>query len=203
MKLLYVTDRSAVGDDAFERILESLQGADGLLVELRERGTTDRETLRWAGVAREKLGLTVPLLVNRRLDVALAAGADGVHLPADGLPVSRVRAASPRGLRVGGSTHSPEEALRAIEEGADVVVIGPVFETPSKASYGPPLGTGSLAALPLLRTHGREVFAIGGIDESRLEDLSRFGDRISGVAGIRLVQEARDPRAVVERIARL
>ena len=203
MKLLYVTDRSAVGDDAFERILESLQGADGLLVELRERGTTDRETLRWAGVARERLGATVPLLVNRRLDVALAAGAAGVHLPADGLPISRVRASSPRGLRVGRSTHSPEEAVRAIDEHADVVVIGPIFETPSKASYGRPLGTGSLAALPPLRTHGAEVFAIGGIDESRLEDLSRFGDRISGVAGIRLVQEARDPRAVVERIARL
>ena len=202
MKLLYVTDRSAVGDDAFEGILESLQGAESLLVELREGGATDRETLWWAGVAREKLG-RVPLLVNRRLDVALAAGAAGVHLPADGLPVSRVRAASPRGMRVGASTHSPEEAVRAIDEHADVVVIGPIFETPSKASSGPPLGTGSLAALPALRTHGAEVFAIGGIDESRLEDLVRFGDRISGVAGIRLVQEARDPRAVVERIARL
>jgi thiamine-phosphate pyrophosphorylase len=203
VKLLYVTDRSAVGNEAFERILESLEGANDLLVELRERGTTDREMLRWAGVAREKLGPAVHLLVNRRLDVALAAGADGVHLPVDGLPFSRVRAASHRGLRVGRSTHSPEEAVRAIEEGADVVVIGPVFETPSKAAWGPPLGTGSLAELPALRTHGTEVFAIGGIDESRLEDLVRFGDRISGVAGIRLVQEARDPRAVVERIARL
>jgi thiamine-phosphate pyrophosphorylase len=83
------------------------------------------------------------------------------------------------------------------------VVIGPVFETPSKASFGAPLGTDSLAALPALRTHGTEVFAIGGIDEARLEELSRFGDRISGVAGIRLVQEAHDPRAVVERIVRL
>ena len=203
MRLLYVTERSAVGDDAFEEILESLRGAEGLIVELRERGATDRETLRWAGVAREKLGPTVPLLVNRRLDVALAAGATGVHLPADGLPVSRVRAASPRGMRVGVSTHSADEAVRAIEEAADVVVIGPIFETPSKASFGAPLGTDALAALPPLRTHGTEVFAIGGIDESRLEQISRFGDRISGVAGIRLVQEARDPRAVVERIARL
>jgi len=106
-------------------------------------------------------------------------------------------------MRVGASTHSAEEAVRAIEEGADVVVIGPIFETPSKASYGAPLGTRSLGALPARRTHGAEVFAIGGIDESRLEELSQFGDRISGVAGIRVVQQARDPRAVVERIARL
>jgi thiamine-phosphate pyrophosphorylase len=203
VKLLYVTDRSAVGDDAFEGILESLRGAAGLLVELRERGTTDRETLRWAGVTREKLGPGVPLLVNRRLDVALASGAAGVHLPADGLPVSRVRAASPRGLLVGASTHATEEAVRAIEERVDVVVIGPVFQTPSKASYGAPLGTASLAALPPLQMHGTEVFAIGGIDESRLDELARFGNRISGVAGIRLVQEARDPRRVIERIARL
>ncbi len=203
MKLLYVTDRAAVGDAAFERILESLRGAEGLLVELRERHATDRETVRWAGVAREKLGPTVPLLLNRRLDVALAAGADGVHLPADGLPVARVRTAAARETRVGRSTHSPEEAVRAIEDGADLVVIGPVFETPSKASFGAPLGAASLAELPRRATHGAEVFAIGGIDESRAEQVSRFADRISGVAGIRLVQEARDPRAVVERIARL
>lgn len=203
MKLLYVTDRVAVGDAAFERILASLRGADGLLVQLREKAASDRETLRWARVAREKLGPTVPLLVNRRFDVALAAGADGVHLPADGLPVPRVRTAAARGTRVGRSTHSPEEAAHAIEEGADLVVIGPVFETPSKAGSGAPLGTASLAELPRRATHGAEVFAIGGIDESRAEEISRFADRVSGVAGIRLVQEARDPRALVERIARL
>lgn len=203
MKLLYVTDRAAVGDSAFERILESLRGAKGLLVELREKGATDRETLRWAGVARERLGPTVPLLVNRRLDVALAAEADGVHLPADGLPVPRVRTAVARETRVGRSTHSPEEAVRAIEDGADLVVIGPVFETPSKAGFGGPLGTARLAELPARETHGADVFAIGGIDEPRAEELSRFADRLSGVAGIRLVQEARDARAVVERIARL
>ena len=203
MKLLYVTDRQAVGDDAFEGILDSLRGAERLLVELRERDSTDREALRWAGVATQRLGPDVPLLVNRRLDVAVAAGAAGVHLPADGLPLSRVRAAAPRGFRVGASTHSPEEAVRAIEERADVVVIGPVFETPSKAAYGAPLGTGSLAALPPLRTHGSDVYAIGGVGDSRLEELSRFRDRITGIAAIRLVQEARDPRAVVERVAAL
>ena len=203
MKVLYVTDRAAVGNAAFEEILESLSGVEGLIVELREKSATDRETLRWAGVAREKLGSTVPLLVNRRLDVALAGGADGVHLPADGLPVPRVRTASPRRTRVGRSTHSPDEAVRAIGEGADLIVIGPVFETSSKASFGAPLGIASLEALPERGTHGADVFAIGGIDEDRAEQVSRFGDRISGVAGIRLVQEARDPRGVVERIGRL
>ena len=203
MKCLYVTDRAAIGDDAFGSLLASLRGAEGLRVELREKGTADREALGWAVAARENLGPDVPLLVNRRLDVALAAGTAGVHLPADGLPLSRVRAAAPRGMRVGVSTHSAEEAQRAIEEGADVVVIGPIFETPSKASSGPSLGTAALGALPPRQTHGAEVFAIGGIDESRLEMLRAFDDRISGIAGIRIVQEASDPRALVERIAGL
>ena len=104
---------------------------------------------------------------------------------------------------MGRSTHSPEEAVRAIEDGADLVVIGPIFETPSKATFGAPLGIASLEALPERGTHGADVFAIGGIDEARAEQLSRFGDRSCGVAGIRLVHEARDPRGVVERVGRL
>lgn len=201
MKCLYVTDRPAIGDARFERVLDALRGATGLAVELREKDVTDREILRWAEIARRRLGLSVPLSVNRRLDVAIAAGADGVHLPADGLPPARVRPAVPRGLRVGVSTHSATEARRAIEEGADVVVLGPIFETPSKAAYGAPLGPATLADLPSRDTHDAEVFAIGGIDEERLETLAEFRDRIAGVAVVRLVQEADDPRAVVERIA--
>lgn len=203
MKCLYVTDRRAIGDDAFRRLLRELSGAKQLTVELREKESADREVLAWARSAKQELGPEVPVLVNRRLDVALAAGADGVHLPADGLPLPRIRAAAPRGTRVGVSTHSAAEAIRAIEEQADVVVIGPIFQTPSKTSYGPPLGTRSLEDLPPRGTHGAEVFAIGGIDESRLEELARFGDRISGIAAVRLVQQAADPRAVVERIAHL
>lgn len=201
MKTLYVTDRAAVGDARLERVLGALRGAPGLLVQLREKTGTDRDLLARARSARAALGPSVPLFVNRRLDVALASEADGVHLPADGLPVKRVRSASPRGFRVGVSTHSPLEAARAIEEGADVVVIGPIFDTPSKASFGPPLGTPALAGLPERASHGADVFAIGGIDESRLEELAPFADRISGIAAIRLIQESGDPRALVERIS--
>jgi thiamine-phosphate pyrophosphorylase len=201
VKVLYVTDRAAVGDAGIERVLEALRGIPGLLVQLREKTSTDRELLARARSARAALGPGVPLFVNRRLDVALAAGADGVHLPADGLPPKRVRPASPRGFRVGVSTHSAARAAHAIEEGADLVVLGPIFDTPSKVSFGPPLGAQALAGLPERASHGADVFAIGGIDESRLEELAPFADRISGIAAIRLIQEADDPRAVVERIA--
>jgi thiamine-phosphate pyrophosphorylase len=203
VKALYVTDRAAIGDERFEATLGALAGAPGLAVELREKGAGDRDTMRRAEAARGKLGPEVPLLVNGRLDVALAARASGVHLPADGLPLSRVRVAAPRGFLVGVSTHSPAEAARAIEEGADLVVLGPIFDTPTKRAYGPPLGTDALKALPPRDEHSSDVYAIGGIGESLLGSLAAFRDRIAGVAAVRLFQESPNPRAVVERIGAL
>jgi thiamine monophosphate synthase len=82
-------------------------------------------------------------------------------------------------------------------------VIGPVFETPSKKAFGSPLGLEVLAELPPLASHQAEIYAIGGIDESHFDELARFSDRITGVAAVRLVQEAPDPRSVIERIASL
>ena len=201
MKTLYVTDRSAVGDDRLADVLDRLAGASGLAVTLREDpAVPDRELVTRAREARERLA-GVPLYVHRRFDAALAAGAAGAHLPSDGLPLSRIRAQAPRGFRVGVSTHSAGEAEAAIAGGADFVVIGPVFDTPSKRRYGPPLGPDALSDLPRCDSHSCDVFAIGGIDEERLGELDPFRDRISGVAAIRLFQESADPRAVVERIA--
>jgi len=107
MKALYVTDREAIGDARFAQVLESLAGAP-VSVALREKSGTDREKLGVARAARQRLGPGVPVYVHRRFDLALAAGADGVHLPASGLPLARVRACAPRGFRVGVSTHSAD-----------------------------------------------------------------------------------------------
>lgn len=200
MKALYVTDRQSAGDSRLKETLSALAGAPGLSVQLREKNTPDRECLGWAMLARAALGPGVPLFVNRRFDVALAAGADGVHLPASGLPVPKVRAATPRGFRIGVSTHSPAEAAARIEEGADLVLIGPVFDTPSKRAFGPPLGEAALEELPRQSEHACEVFAIGGIGEENLWRLDPYRDRIAGIAGVRLFQESAQPRAVLERI---
>jgi len=202
MKALYVTDRQAVGDARLKETLSALSDAPDLVVQLREKETPDRECLAWARLARAALGARVPLLVNRRFDIALAAGADGVHLPASGLPVPKVRGATPRGFRVGVSTHSPAEAAARIGEGADLVLIGPIFDTPSKRAFGPPLGEEALGELPERGEHSCEVFAIGGISEENLRRLGPYRDRIAGIAGVRLFQAAPDPRAVLERIVR-
>ncbi len=200
MKALYVTDRTAVGEARFLEVLEALAGAP-VAVELRERAADDREVLRLALAARERLGAEVRLSVNRRFDLALAAGADGVHLPADGMPLQRVRAATPRGFSIGVSTHSVPEAAAAIEAGADVVVLGPIFDTPSKRAWGAPLGPEALRDLPRRETHASEMLVIGGIAEDNLDALEPYRDRISGIAAIRLFQEARSPRAAAERLA--
>jgi thiamine-phosphate pyrophosphorylase len=200
VRLLYVTDRKAIGDERFARVLASLAGSREVSVSLRERDASDRETLDVAARSRSTLGPSIPLFLHRRLDLAVASGADGVQLPEDGVPLARARAAAPRGLRVGVSTHSPAAARAAIEAGADRVLLGPIFATPSKAAFGPPLSPRALDALPRLAEHGCEVFAIGGVDETRIDELAPWRDRITGVAAIRMVQEARDPRAVAEWI---
>jgi thiamine-phosphate pyrophosphorylase len=181
--------------------MAALSGAPDVSVQMREKETPDRECLRLAEQARRTLGSEVPLFVNRRFDIALSAGADGVHLPASGLPLSRVRASTPRGFRIGVSTHSPEQARLAIEAGADLVLIGPVFDTPSKAGFGPPLGVEALGRLPRQDEHGSQVLAIGGIREEGLDRLEPWRDRIAGVAGIRLFQDSTDPAGVARRIS--
>lgn len=203
MKALYVTDRQAAGEAQFAAVLDAVRQTPELSVQLREHGIADREHLDLARACRAALGVSTPLYVNRRYDIALAAGADGVHLPDGGLPVARVRAHAPRGFRVGVSTHRAEDAARAIADGADLVVLGPIFATPSKSAYGSPLGPAALAGLPPRSTHSTDVYAIGGISEDNLEDLALHRDRIAGVAAVRMFQEAGDPRAVALRIARL
>ncbi len=197
-----MTDRAAIGSEPLEELLALLAGAEGLSVELRERECSDRDLLERAKRARAILGDT-PLSINRRFDVSLAAGAKGVHLPASGLPVGRVKANTPRGFRVGASTHSAAEATAAIEAGADVVVLGPIFDTPSKRAYGKPLGPAALTELPPTSSHAAEVYAIGGINLENVGQLLPFRDRMAGVAAVRLFQEASDPRAVLTRLAAL
>ena len=200
MKALYVTDGGAIGDEKFHAVLRALAGSPGLTVQLRERSRSDGAVLREARLARDTLGPSVPLFVNRRFDIALAAGARGVHLPSSGLPLEAVRRHTPRGFAIGVSVHSAAAACQAIADGAALVVLGPIFDTPSKRAFGAPLGPEVLARLPPLAEHRSEVYVIGGIDAAKIPTLAAHRDRITGVAGIRLFQDAVEPRASVEKV---
>jgi thiamine-phosphate pyrophosphorylase len=157
-------------------------GVDG--VQVRRKELADRALLALVERARSLLPRSTALLVNGRLDVALAAGADGVHLPSSGLPTGEVRRlaeALGAELLVGRSTHHPDEVVRARDEGADYVTFGPVYPTPGKARFGEPPG---LAGLERACAVGLPVLALGGVDSGRFAAVAAAG--AAGAAGIRM-----------------
>jgi len=161
-------------------------------VQLRAKALGTRPLLDLAlAVRRLTVGHGARLLVNERADLAIAAGADGVHLPAE-----VARRLVGRDRLVGVSTHSVAEAQAASAAGADYLVFGPVYETPSKRSYGAPLGLGMLAEV--CRRVALPVVAIGGITAARAPEVRAQG--AAGVAVIRALLEAEDPRAAAAEL---
>jgi thiamine-phosphate pyrophosphorylase len=132
------------------------------------------------------------LIVNDRVDVAVAAGAAGVHLPARGLPIAAARRMIGPDRWIGRSTHHPDEARAAAEEGADYVFLGPIWETTSHRGRAA-LGLGAIAAAGRAR-----VIAIGGITTERVSKCRAAG--AYGVAVLSAVWEVTDPGSVVRRM---
>lgn len=128
------------------------------------------------------------LVVNDRVDVALAADADGVHLPAASFSVADARRLLGAARLIGRSTHSVAEAVAAGRDGADYVVLGPIFATPSKARYGAPLGLDALTAAATL-----PIVAIGGITAERAARARDAGAQ--GIAVVRAILDADNPGA--------
>lgn len=179
-------------------VAEALRG--GLRsVQLREK---DLGAAQLFEIAIELRGLTsdcgARLLINDRIDVALAVDADGVHLGRSGLPVCQARRILGDKRLIGYSAHSVAEALQAQKDGADYVTLGPVFHTPSKASYGEPLGMAALAEAS--RDMDIPVFALGGIKESSVTDVLSTG--IHGIALISAIMAAPNPLLETERLLR-
>ena len=197
--LYLVTDRSlARGRSTAEIVREAVAGG-ATCVQLREKNCGTREFIDEARAVQAALrGTGVPLIVNDRADVALAVGADGVHLGQRDLPVAAARRLGPPGWIVGVSAESVEDAVRAEREGADYVGASPVFATPTKTDHAAPLGLEGLRAiraavkLPLV--------AIGGIHAGNAREIVRAG--ADGLAVVSAIVAADDPRAAAAELRR-
>jgi len=186
-------------------------------IQLREKDLTGRE---FAALARasiqcaKKISSNVSnhftnqsfrVIVNDRLDIALSERAGGVHFGETGLPIGEVRRllqeheianVSDRDFLLGVSCHSLESAKIAMLNGADYIFFGPVFDTPSKISFGPPRGLEHLAEI--CQSISIPVVAIGGITLNNAESCLRVG--AAGIAAIRLFQDAADIMSIVRSL---
>jgi thiamine-phosphate pyrophosphorylase len=174
-RLYIITDRKLFTHYSFlfTAVQEALKGGVKA-IQLREKDLTTRELLRLAYRMRkltDKYGAM--LFINDRLDIALAVGADGVHLTQNSISVNAVKNVVKNRLFIGVSTHSLKEAKDAQDGGADFITFGPIFRTPSKLKYGEPVGTEALKEVVLrLRI---PVFAIGGVKVRKISEVKEAG----------------------------
>ncbi len=197
--LYLVTDRSlSRGRATIEVVREAVAGG-ATCVQLREKACGAREFLEEARALRAATReLGVALIVNDRVDVALAVGADGVHLGQRDMPIADARRLGPPGWIIGVSAESVEDAVRAEREGADYIGVSPVFATSTKADHAPPLGLEGLRAIRA--AVGIPLVAIGGLHAGNARAVVRAG--ADGVAVVSAVVSADSPRAAAEELRR-
>lgn len=197
-RLVAVSDEARLArPDALERIA-ALAHAECPAILLRPGGMTARALY---SLARDALPVChaagAELWIGDRADVALATGADGVQLPARGLSLAGARRVVGGSIRIGRSVHSPEAAARAAAEGADHVILGPVFATashPGATPGGPALVAAARAAIEA-RSASLPILAIGGVTPATTPKAIEAG--AWGVAAISALWDAADPAAAV------
>jgi thiamine-phosphate pyrophosphorylase len=197
-RLYLITDRHVLTKQRtlVEAVERALRGGVRA-VQLREKDLSAAELFALAGQLRSltrRYG--TPLLINDRIDIALAVEADGVHLGAGSLPLAEARRLlGPRKL-IGYSAHRVDELISASSGGADFVTFSPIYHTPSKAAWGPPQGIERLRQA--CRASRLPVFALGGIRKEHLPEVLAAGAH--GVAVISAILAAPDPTEAAEAL---
>ncbi len=194
LTLLAITDDLRDGQEGLVARAAAAVRGGATMVQLRLKDVDARVQVEVARALVAAISRAVPVLVNDRADIALAAGAAGVHVGADDLPVMAVRRIVPQGFLIGASVGSDAEVARAA--GADYVGIGPVFSTASKHDAGDAIGVDEFARL--MRACALPAVAIGGIDASNAAAVIAAGAQ--GVAVIRAVLGATSPEAAARAI---
>jgi thiamine-phosphate pyrophosphorylase len=199
LRLMVIADAALLkGRDPVEACRRAVAGG-ATAVQLRAKGVPAAEAVR---LARALVGaLPVPVLVNDRVDIALAAGAAGAHLGQDDPPLDALRPHVPAGFMLGISVGSPAEAARVHAWPADYWSVGPCFATVTKPDAGPPLGPAGFAALARLAPGGVPVIGIGGISADTAPPLAGAG--AAGVAVAAAVLGPADPAAAAAALRAL
>jgi thiamine-phosphate pyrophosphorylase len=195
--LYLVTDRlHTLSRDLLSVLEQALEGGVRA-IQLREKDLSGKELFVLAEKARRLCDrYQAALLINDRVDVALAIDAAGVQLGKTSLPLPDARALLGNNRFIGASVHSPEEAQDAERGDADFIVFGPVYFTPSKAAFGAPQGVPALKKIVAITR--LPVYAIGGIKPDNIQEV-----RIAGVKGVALISailEAPNPKEAAETI---
>jgi thiamine-phosphate pyrophosphorylase len=186
---LHVLTDARAGRDAYAVAKQALV-AGAPVIQLRVKGCTDRELYDLATRLRSACTAhSATLIVNDRVDIALAVGADGTHLGADDLPVAVVRRLAGPWHLVGGTARTPARAAVLVAEGADYLGVGPAYATPTKDGLPAALGPDGVRAVAAAVTV--PVIAIGGVTAARVPELLAAGAH--GVAVVAAVSDAADP----------
>ena len=186
--IMLVTDRTVCGDHRMDELVEAAVEGGVNVVQLREKDLDSLELYNLAVRLRQVVGTQALLFVNDRIDVALAAGAHGVQLGGNALPIDVARSLAPD-LLIGRSVHDVAQAADAVRSGADLLVVGTMFASrshPGQLPAGPSLvrKISGLASMPLV--------GIGGVTPGNAAQVIAAG--ASGVAAVRSILEPMDPR---------
>lgn len=197
LRLIVITDPGLAAPRSVVDVVAEALAAGAPAIQLRNKGDSARELLE---VGRALRALTrnagALLFVNDRLDVALALGADGVHLGPDDVPVAAARAVVPAGFLIGYSTDDPDVARRAVRDGADYLGCGTVYPTSTKRDAGASIGPEGVARV--VRAVPVPVVGIGGIDAAGARAVAEVG--AAGVAVVGAIMRAGDADATVRAL---
>lgn len=195
--LCLVTDRNLCGTRPLEEIvLESVRGGV-TSVQLREKHLATRTFVATAAHLKALLApFGIPLIINDRVDVALAVGANGVHVGQDDMPCETVRRLLGPTALIGLSVECWEDAMRAQDQPVDYLGVSPIFATPTKTDTRGAWGLEGLARIRAFSRH--PLVAIGGLNEANIAEVVRAG--AEGIAVVSALCAAPDPRQAAERL---
>ena len=197
--LYFITDSTGFSEEEFLRRIKAALDGGITLMQLREKDRSTREYIDIAGKVHElSKAYNVPLIIDDRIDVAMAVGAEGVHLGQSDMPVATARKIAGPGLIIGATTKTVEQAREAEDQGADYLGVGAIYPTTTHVNT-------RITSVETLKEICKEVSipvnAIGGLNKTNLGVLENTG--ISGICVVSAIMKAPDPKAVAQILLKM